>query len=133
MTTTIESTPLYRFVAFGLTNEWVLAGIANGTMSEWCKACQGRRVVVTSPCRWRDAPDTYLASHFAQRCPGKLEGCPECRRPCRECKGTGLLPPLPLMREDFGDNESLRVARRLFHVLPSFEHDRADLHPGGRL
>lgn len=98
---------LYIVEAFGITNPWVVWGIARGLLDEFCAACQSRGFVVTSPCHLREAdPDVGAWCSVA-------DGCDECRRVCPACRGARLTRGDVVRAEDFGDEDSLRAAQQM--------------------
>ncbi len=114
---------LHVIEAYGLGNPWVLWRIARGDLDDRCSTCGGRAVVVTSPCGCREP---------GVGCSGctLLLGCRHCRRACRECP-----PPPRLFAEDFGDAESLALARRVFpgiEVDEQWERIGMGARPGGQ-
>lgn len=109
MSLTWERRPLYLLNAFGLQNPWVLWGLQEGSLSEYCPACQGRGEVVTSPCQNREPWSVE---------PCSLEsGCARCVRRCSACRGSRLRPDDEVRAEDFGDETSREIAEDLFPGL----------------
>lgn len=114
---------LYRIEAYGLANEWNLWALAEGALTDLCYACGGSRFEVRRPC--------VCSAHYRpvwaceERCT-LAEGCPHCRARCHVCHGRGMAPA-PLYAEDFGDAQSLAIARRLFDVDVDMTHRRIDM------
>lgn len=109
---------LYRIEAFGLLNDWNLWGIANGDLTDLCRGCDGVGYEVRRPCGCtEETPPGRERSRWL--CPActRAEGCHHCRMRCRVCSGRGMAAE-PVHAEDFGDGDSLAIARTLFDVDP---------------
>lgn len=126
---------LYRIEAYGLLNEWNLWGLANGDLTDLCRGCDGRGFTVGRPCRCAVDMEPERRARMrgwlcAEQCT-REDGCPHCRRRCAVCYGRGMAAE-PVHREDFGDEESLSIAQRLFHVDDrdprEFYRRRIDMH-----
>lgn len=120
---------LYRIEAFGLLNEWNLWGLSNGDLTDLCRGCDGVGYTVGWPCSCatdREPRPTWLCADVCLR----ESGCRHCRKRCAVCHGRGMAAE-PVHREDFGDDESLAIARGLFDVgddRRSFYRPRIDMH-----
>lgn len=132
--------PMHVIEKFGLQNSWVLWRLARGDLDQFCPRCRGEGIIIQSPCRLRepgqasgqvDGSDFSLASAAAKSEPicSLAVGCAECRSTCPQCEGSRLLPPDPLHAEDFGDETSLELARRLSGGLVVDERSRIDRNP----
>lgn len=116
---------LYLLEAFGLRNEWVTWRLKRSGLDAWCRECRGEGIVVTSPCRWREAGEEMLSVLALGRCT-PARGCWECRRRCPRCRGTRLERADVVRREDFGDEESLDAALAMFPGLRVEYRKRSD-------
>lgn len=114
-----EARPLYLMTAFGLQNPWVLWSLTRGALDAWCTECRGAGFVVRRPCGCTEGACESGGSCYRDR------GCPHCRARCWACRGSRLVPGEPLMHEDFGDEESRRIADALF---PGLEVDDDPRH-----
>lgn len=111
--------PLFLLTAFGLRNPWVVWSLRRGALDAWCVGCRGRGFVPRRPCTCTDGACDLDGTCERDR------GCSHCRVRCSQCRGSRLGAGEPLMREDFGDAESRRIAEALF---PGLSVDDNPLH-----
>ena len=119
---------LSRLEAFGIGNPWFAWSLARGAFDEVCTRCRGRRFVVGSPCENREP------GYREPPCDAE-EGCERCRSTCLSCRGEALTGAPAVLVEDFGDEESLALARRMVPGLHVGDVKRIDMDApalGGR-
>lgn len=124
MTATNEARPLYLMTAFGLRNPWVLWSLTRGALDEWCPGCQGLGFVAQRPCRCTEPGPARWGGMKCASC-DREQGCDCCRVVCRDCHGARLVAGDHLMAEDFGDEESRRIAE---HAFPGLRVDDDPYH-----
>ena len=100
--------PLYHFNAYGLANSTVVWALERGLYDEWCPDCRGTGVALLRPCGCVEQGDRYCPE---KRLCSRPEGCPCCRAVCRGCSGSRVRADRVMCEKDFGDEESLRIAR----------------------
>ncbi len=119
------SGPLHRLNAASLATPWGLWRLARGGFDDDCERCGGRgEFVVRGPCGCREANTVWEGSCRWGCSPER--GCAHCLRQCRECGGTGRLPPPEIHADDFGDEDSRALAEELIPGLDIDETKRVD-------
>lgn len=109
-TATVFDNPLYHFIAYGIANPTVVWALERGLYDEWCPGCKGIGYTFTRPCGCVEQGDRYCPE---ERLCTRSEPCPCCRTVCRECDGTRVRADRVMCGKDFGDAESLAIARKV--------------------
>lgn len=115
----VFANPLLYLNAYTLANPWVVWALERGLLDEWCPGCCGAGEVHERPCATCAGTGDVQFSEahpelgFGTPDDDGPQKCPDCWRVCRECRGSRLRPDRPLCAQDFGDPESLAIARRL--------------------
>ena len=110
--------PLYRMNAYGLSSPWLVWQLQRGALDDWCDGCRGTGARVIRPCACLDSAT----------CACGPDGCPHCRRKCWDCNGRRIVSGDVIRAEDFGDDESLAIARALMPDLDPDPRKRSDMN-----
>lgn len=143
--------------AYGFSNAWFGWALAHGQLDDWCRRCGARGITIAPSCQNRDPIATLpcpatecrkgvipaarrggsrclccgglglVRDPHRERCT-RMRGCSQCRRRCIACQGRLLAASDVVRREDFGDRESLVLARRLFPGMTIADKPRMDMH-----
>lgn len=116
--------PLYRMNAYGFTSPWLVWQLQRGALDDWCAACRGTGVRVLRPCACLEG----MSSFASRACACGQDGCTHCRRKCWDCNGRRIVRGDAIRAEDFGDEESLAIARALMPDLEPDSRKRSDMN-----
>ena len=119
--------------AYGLSSPWLVWQLQRGALDDWCDGCRGTGVRVLRPCSCLDAvgpgpgeTETTAPMHIVCAC--GPDGCEHCRRKCWDCNGRRIVRGDVIRAEDFGDDESLAIARALMPDLDPDPRKRSDMN-----